>query len=218
MVKGYNMDSLLSSSSTSSSVQQYSAVSLQINTAKAQVNYLAIQSLSASSSEDAASISFEDLYQGLPLTAQKIIDQINGKIGVENYIQNHVSDDNSPEATADRIVSGVTGLFGVYSEQHPELEGEDLLSGFMETIRKGVQTGYDDAYSFLQGLGAFDYDGVQSGVEQTKALIETKLNDFETKMREQLGLNTEVNADSVSNQVSNELLAQSGYNVLNITA
>lgn len=213
------MDSLLASSAE---LQKYSAVSLSISTPQAQVDYLAIESLSASSSyssSDAAQVSFEDLYQGLPLTAKKIVDKLNEllKAKLPNGIQSLKPEDVTSEATAERIVSQVTGLFGAYSKQHPELEGRELLESFMEKVRSGVQQGYDDAFNTLQGLGAFDYEGVQAGVEKTKTLIASKLDAFQERMLRQLGIDP-ISPSSVGNQVSNELLAQGGSSVLNVSA
>jgi hypothetical protein len=213
------MDSLLASSTD---LQSYSAVSLRISTPQTQVDYLAIESLSAGTtygSSDAAEVSFDDLYQGLSLSAQKIIDKINEllKTQLPDGVQSLKTEDVTPEATAERIVSTVTGLFSSYSKQHPELEGKDLLDGFMKEARDGVQQGYDDAFNILKGLGAFEYDGVQAGVEQTKTLIGNKLDAFEQKMLKELGIDTSTTAQ-VSSQVSNQLLAQGGSGVLNVTA
>ena len=73
--------------------------------------------------------------------------------------------DFSPEATAERIVSFSTQMFGSYKEQHPEMgddealtsfgEAKDILEG-LKVLEGEVATNIDKTYEFVQvGLQSF---------------------------------------------------------------
>ena len=73
----------------------------------------------------------------------------------------------------------------------------------MKTIRGGIDSGYRDAAAVLGDIGAFEIDGVKSGIEETMRLVEEKLKAFEDNYRKQNGLTaasegeqTEVEADA----------------------
>lgn len=174
---------------------------------------------------DTSSVSFEDLYKGLSITAQKLVDKLNEllKDKLPNGIQSLKPEDVTSDATAENIVNGATAFYDVFAKQNPNLEGEDLLNKFLETIKSGIQQGYDDAYQTLDGLGAFQFDGVKSSVEETKVLIEEKLKAFEDFKRQELGLPAKdgSNADiatSVSKSTDQNILASSEVKVLRIAA
>ena len=183
-----------------------------------------LDGLSASiAKNDKVDVSFEELYKSLSLTAKKVIDKLNELLesSLPGGIQSLKAEEWTPEATAERIVTQVTALFSIYAKQNPDLEGEELLNGFMDTIRSGVGQGYGDAFEILESLGAFEFDGVQSGVERTKELIDEKLALYEAKMREQLGIETaddEVSAQSVASSTSDDLLAYGGARTIDIAA
>ncbi len=152
-------------------------------------------------------VSVGNLPKALTITASEILDKLNEileKRGAGN-IQSLKPENHTPEATADRIVRGATAFFGVFAEQNPELEGEELLNAFMETIRSGIDEGYNDAFKTLEGLGAFQIDGVQSGVEKTRELIDEKLLLFEESKRKELGLDPINIEQRVSESTSNEV-------------
>ena len=193
----------------------YSSYSYQLQ-AQFSLNATVVQNslTDAPQSDSASTVSFDfgDLYKSLSITGKKIIDKLNEllKEKVPNGIQSLKPDEVTPEATADRIVKGTTALFERYAKSNPELSGEELLSRFMKSVRSGVQSGYDDAYETLKGLGAFEFEGVQQGVEQTKMLIESKLKEFETQKRKDLGLDTSEVAEVSHSETKSALLAQAG--------
>jgi len=85
----------------------------------------------------------------------------------------------------------------------------------METIRSGIQQGYDDAYGILEALGAFEFEGVKEGIEKTKALIEEKLQAYYEMMRQKLGLEPAAQEESPTKTA---VLAQGGVSALSATA
>ncbi len=176
--------------------------------------------LGAASNEDAADtsgISFADLYKGLSVTGQKLIDKLNEilKEKLPDGLQSLKPEEVTSEATAENIVRGATSFFSQYAKQNPNLSDEELLTNFMKEVRSGVESGYSDAYQTLEGLGAFEFDGVKDGIEETKVLIETKLQAFEAAKRKELGLET---STVVAENTKTALITQAGGGTLNLAA
>ena len=195
--------------------------SLAIASQQQQSDLLIIESITPSSDSDSVAFSFQDLYKSLSVESKKIIDAINEqlKVSLPDGVQSLSPDQVTPEATAEKIVSGTTAFFSVFQDQNPDLQGEDLLNAFMKTIRGGIDSGYDDAVKTLEGLGAFEFDGVQDGVKQTKSLIESKLVAFEKQMRQQMGLDPkDPVAEASAVDIKNAVLTQAGAQSLNISA
>lgn len=179
------------------------------------------KTLGSDQGNDQVTLGIPALSQGLSVSAEEIVKRINEKLKsvLPDGVQSLKPEETTPEATADKIVKGVTGLFDYFAKRHPELQGEDLLTGFMDTIRAGVEQGYGDASKFLSDNGAFEIDGVKSGIEKTKGLIDQKLKEFEATKRKELGLDSkdpEVKAAAAST-TSDSLLAQIGAG-LNLVA
>lgn len=132
---------------------------------------------------------FQQLYQALSLTAREIVDKINEqiKVSLPAGVQSLKPEDVTPEATAERIVTGVTAFFDIYAKQHKNLQGEDLVNSFLSEVRKGVDKGYSEAFDILKSLGAFKFEGVQEGIEKTKSLIDQKLEVFGNEKKKELG-------------------------------
>lgn len=86
--------------------------------------------------------------------------------------------DNSPEATAGRIVALSTGFFEAFKQHHVGEAEADILKTFMETIRQGFEQGFNEARDILEGLGVLDGD-IASGIDQTYQLVLMGYADFE---------------------------------------
>ncbi len=146
--------------------------------------------------EDTVNVDLNQLYKSLTVLSRKVLDKLDEVIGKDTPggVYNLKPEDHTPEKTAETIVSGTTALFGVFASQHKDLQGEELLTEFMKTIRSGIQKGYKDAENILGDIGAFEIDGVQSGIAETKKLVEEKLKAFEDNYRKQNGLAVEEKA------------------------
>ena len=142
-------------------------ISNSVSYSRNKLDALIIETSLSASSGDRVTTGLNSSEKGLVLTAREIVDRINEllKIKLPNGIESLKPQEVTPEATADRIVSGVTAFFDIYAKQHPDLSDEDLVTSFMDTIRGGVEQGYSDAYGILEGLGAFQFEGVRAGVE-----------------------------------------------------
>ena len=98
-------------------------------------------------------------------------------ISVQQQSGQSSDDDNSPQATAKRILDGATSLFGLYKQQHPELSADQQAQNFVGLIRQGFEQGYQEATGILKNLNVFNGD-VASGIQQTHDLVEQGLDAF----------------------------------------
>jgi hypothetical protein len=209
------MDSLLGNSSSSVS----NSPLINYTDYKYSGDALVIEKTLSNSNEDSVNIDFKDKLKSLSITAQEIVKKLNEllKGSLPEGVESLNTADYTADATSTRIVQGATAFFGVFKDQHPDLSDEDLLNKFMDTIKGGIQQGYDDAYGTLKGLGAFDLDGVQAGVEQTKILIDDKLTTFYQAKRKELGLDSGDVETQTKETASSEILKKAATS-LNITA
>ena len=170
----------------------YSFSSLSVNTEQANLEYksLVIATSLPPRREDAVNLDQFRKNRALSLSADEILARINEELkgvlpeGVESLSPAEAT----PEATADRVVNSIMGLYEAFAKSRPELTDEERVNAFFEQARKGVEEGYRDAYELLKGLGAFEFEGVEDGVVKTKELIHDGLAAGEAKLREALGL------------------------------
>lgn len=168
---------------------QYSAIQSRYN-----ADALVLESILPVNSDntDSSVVEINRVNQGLSLTADQILSKLNEflKDKLPAGIESLKPDDFTPEKTASSIVTSITALFSNYKSSNPELSPDQQLERFMAAARSGVDKGYSDAYETLDGLGAFSFDGVKSGIEQTKILIAQKLDAFETAQKKSLGIDS----------------------------
>lgn len=110
------------------------------------------------------------------------IDRINELLAPEfgpGALQAAAAQDNSPAATAGRIVALSTAFFDRYAAQHADEDPEAVLRNFMNLIRAGFEKGYGEAWDILDGLGVVDEGStVAEGVQKTFALVQQGYDDF----------------------------------------
>lgn len=161
-------------------------VPLQSAAAAARTKYsqqqIGVEVLRAAEDSDAVRRTpFAEAQDAQALTAQEILEAINGLLveaGASPIAPQVNPEDNSPERTASRIVDSIVRLYGAYRKQNADLTEEEALARFVELAKQGVEEGYGQAYEALEKLGAFRFEGVESGIAETKRLIETKLDTF----------------------------------------
>ncbi|MBC7859333.1 MAG: DUF5610 domain-containing protein, partial [Burkholderiaceae bacterium] len=110
-----------------------------------------------------------------------INEALKGQYG-EDAIQNAVAQDNTPQGTADRIVSLSTGFFEAYKQQHPDEDEAVAMDKFMSTIRGGMEKGFQEARDILQGLKVLQGD-VAGNIDQTYELVQKGYAAFEAAHR-----------------------------------
>lgn len=96
----------------------------------------------------------------------------------DNAIENAMSEDNSSEGTAGRIVSLSTGFFEAFKQQHVGEDPAAVLKNFMETIRGGFEKGFNEARDILQGMKVLS-DDLSSLINKTYELVQKGYADFE---------------------------------------
>ena len=123
----------------------------------------------------------------MALLYRTAIDNINEQLAPEfgpNALQAAMQQDNSPEGTADRILSLSTAFFDSYASQHPNKDPEDVARDFVDIIRGGFEKGYNEAASILKGLGVLEEGGlVATEIGKTFELVQKGYDDFlQTKL------------------------------------
>lgn len=85
--------------------------------------------------------------------------------------------DFSPEATAERIVSFSTQMFGSYKEQHPEMGDDEALTSFVDIIKGGIDQGFGEAKDILEGLKVLEGE-VATNIDKTYEFVQVGLQSF----------------------------------------
>jgi hypothetical protein len=120
--------------------------------------------------------------QPLKLLYQAAIDRINEEVAP--YLGDHAIQrgynsavDVSPEATANRIVSMTTSLFGLFRQQHSEETMEAVVTRFVEVIGSGIEKGFAEAREILSGLRVLEGE-IETNIDRTFELTMSGLASF----------------------------------------
>ncbi|MET3130901.1 hypothetical protein AAKU55_001159 [Oxalobacteraceae bacterium GrIS 1.11] len=137
--------------------------------------------LNASIVQASLSVSISSQDQPMALLLKTALTSINEALKSqfgENAIENAVSQDNTPQGTASRIVALSTGFFDAFKQQHPGEDENAVLQKFMDTIKGGADTGFKEARNILQGLNVLGGD-IAGNIDQTYALVQKGYADFQ---------------------------------------
>lgn len=141
--------------------------------------------LNVSILQESASISLNSENDPLALVYKSAITSINEQLQADfgpDAIQNATGQDNSPEGTAGRIVSLSTAFFSAFQKQNSDLEGDEALNKFMDTIKGGIEKGFKEARDILQGLQVLNGD-IASNIDKTYELVMKGLDDFASNQK-----------------------------------
>lgn len=105
-----------------------------------------------------------------------INEQLKGQFG-DNAIQNALSQDNSPEGTANRIVSLSTAFYEAYRQQEGLEDNAASREQFIGVIRSGFEKGFAEAKQILEGLKVLGGE-VASNIEKTFELVQKGYDAF----------------------------------------
>ena len=97
-----------------------------------------------------------------------------GKDAVQNAA---TSQDNSPQATAERIVKLSTAFYDAYRQQNGLEDNAQSRAQFVEVIRGGFETGFKEAQQVLEGLKVLGGE-VAAGIDKTFELVMKGFDDF----------------------------------------
>jgi len=154
------------------------------------------QQFNASILQASLAVSISSQNDPLALVYKSAIENINQilkpQLG-DNAIQNAASQDNSPEATAGRILSFIKSAFQMFSlgssAQSPgganntdgsSTDGTDqnaAFDNFMSLIQKGVDQGFSEARGILSGLNVLNGD-IASNIDKTYDILKKGIADF----------------------------------------
>ncbi len=145
--------------------------------AKAQFNLSIVQA--------SLEVSLQTQNDPLSLVYKTAIENLNDilrpQLG-DNAIQNTASQDNSPEATAGRIVSFITNMFDLFKKNNPDKDDSSNIDDYMKLIFKGVDQGFKEARGILESLSVLQGD-IAGNIDKTYDLVQKSLNDFINKVK-----------------------------------
>lgn len=134
------------------------------------------QKLNATIMENQLKLSTGDDENSMKLLYKTALEGINSELEAEfgpnaaEKIKNS-GVDTSPQATADRIVGFATAFYQKFSEQNPDMPEEERLDKFIALVGGGVDKGFEDARSILDGLGVLK-GKVADDIDSTYSLIQ----------------------------------------------
>lgn len=137
--------------------------------------------------------------QSQALLFRSAIERINEMLAPTlgpDAIQSKMSEDNSPEATAQRILDLSTGFFDAYAAQRPGDDAEQVAKDFVALIRGGFEQGFNEAKDILDGLKVLGGD-IESGIMKTYELVNKGYDEF---LASKLGGSNSNSADSSASQ------------------
>jgi hypothetical protein len=145
--------------------------------AKQQLNIAILQSsleVSISSQNDPLALVYKSAIENLN-------EVLKPQLG-DNAIQNAASEDNSPEATAGRIVSFVTNMFEMYKQNNPDKDDSGNVNSYMGLIYSGVEKGFKEARDILSSLNVLN-GTLSDNIDKTYDLVQKGLADFMAKIK-----------------------------------
>lgn len=129
-------------------------------------------------------VSIQSGNASLTLLYRTAIDRINEFLAPEfgpNAIATAEAPDNSPEATAGRILSLSTAFFDAFAAQgkNKDKAPDALAREFVDLIRGGFERGFGEAKDILSGLNVLGEDSpIEQGINQTYAMVMKGYDDF----------------------------------------
>lgn len=117
------------------------------------------------------------------VSAETIVARINEALGLDP-LQVESFQNRTPESTAKGIVDALKGLFSSLEANIKTSDREKFAEKFFKDVRSGIDKGYDEAFSTLEALGAFEISGVKESVQDTRLSLDRQLTQFENEVKE----------------------------------
>jgi len=176
-------------------VKAYSQTSSDNKTAAQTANEMSAenkQQLNRTILESQLSISVKSDNKSMMLLYRSLTDAISGKMAEDSAATKETGapgepkyqdEDTSPKATAERIVAFATRFYEAYQKNHPELQGEDALNGFLDLMKGAIDKGFGDARKMLDGMQQLQ-GKVATDIDETYGLVQGGLEDFRKRQLE----------------------------------
>ena len=150
------------------------------STGQMSVNDRSKLQLNAAILQASMNVSISSQSDPLALVYKSAITSINEALQADfgdDAVQKAASQDNSAEATANRIVSLSTGFFEAFKKQNPGMDNDAALEKFMGTIQGGMEKGFSEARDILKGLNVLQGD-IAGNIDKTYELVQKGYGDF----------------------------------------
>lgn len=150
------------------------------STGQMSVNDRSKLQLNAAILQASMNVSISSQSDPLALVYKSAITSINEALQADfgdDAVQKAASQDNSAEATANRIVSLSTGFFDAFKKQNPGMDNDAALEKFMGTIQGGMEKGFSEARDILKGLNVLQGD-IAGNIDKTYELVQKGYADF----------------------------------------
>jgi hypothetical protein len=142
---------------------------------------LAHASLNSAIVQTSLSVAISSGNEPLALLYKTAIEGINealapslGKDAIQNAA---ASQDNTPQATADRIVKQSTAFYDQYREQNKLEDNAETRAKFIDLIKGGFEQGFKEAQDVLTSLKVLQGD-IATGIDKTHELVLKGFADF----------------------------------------
>lgn len=186
-----NLNSNLSSSTlpvttgTSTDSNTSAASSDKLASAKqaSQLSASGLQSqLNVSILQASLQVSISSQNDSLTLIYKSVIANVSESVGIKDGSATQATpplaaQDNSPEATAGRIVSFITNMFQLFKQNNPDKSDSDNIDDYMQKIYQGVDKGFSEARGILDSMKVLSGD-IASNIDKTYDLVQKSLKDF----------------------------------------
>ena len=130
------------------------------------------------------SMSIEDVNRLLVTEVGRKVEKMFEEAGIDPV---SVADtDWSPEATAERIFRGTTGLFEIWRAQHKDMSETELIDSFEEVLRASVDQGAQEAIGLIEARGFENEENVLDTAKETMSLVHEKFDSYFESLRERL--------------------------------
>ena len=171
------------------------------------------QQLNRTILESQLSISVKSDNKSMTLLYRSLTDAISGKMAEDSAATKETGapgepkyqdEDTSPKATAERIVAFATRFYEAYQKNHPELQGEDALNGFLDLMKGAIDKGFGDARKMLDGMQQLQ-GKVATDIDDTYGLVQSGLEDFRKRQLEAMktAAKAAANNNSASSNANN---------------
>ncbi len=118
----------------------------------------------------------------LALVYKTALTSINEELKASGYgddaLQNAVQQDNTPEGTANRIVTLSTAFYDTFRKQDSGRDEAAALKRFLDALRSSVDQGFKEAREILTSLQVLQ-GSVASNIDKTHELVMQGFNEFE---------------------------------------
>lgn len=138
-------------------------------------------SLNSAIVQTSLSVAISSGNEPLALLYKTAIEGINDALAPslgKDAIQNAAtSQDNTPEATADRIVKQSTAFYDQYRQQNKFEDNAETRGKFIDLIKGGFEQGFKEAQDVLTSLKVLQGD-IATGIDKTHELVLKGYADF----------------------------------------